>query len=418
MTLSRRRFLRGTGLAVLAGPLAAAADESDAAAAPAAPATKAPPPPPGPAVDTSKRALVLVQLAGGNDGLNTVVPAADPLYRKLRPQVALGTGELVDLDGKLALHDGLRALVGRFQQGRLAIVQGVGYPAPNRSHFESTAIWQAARLSPHLEPEGWMGRALEGLHGGLGPFGLTAVGGGALTPGFFARRAHATVLSSLEAFAAQPDRRFPGDAPALFKGLSALYGSGSGEPVQQVGSLALQSSDHLKEAVNGYRSMVQYPKGPFGDQLRLCAQLLASDLGTRALHVTLGGFDTHGNQKPQQRALLTQLAEGITALLDDCAAHGLEDRVAVMTYSEFGRRVAENASAGTDHGAASVLLLAGAGVRGGLHGAPPDLSRLEGGDLPLAVDFRSVYASVLRDWYGLTPEPQLTKGIPALRLFS
>jgi uncharacterized protein (DUF1501 family) len=435
MSLSRRRFLQGTGLAALAAPLAASADDKPALKGPEAksadaqkpaapPATEKPAPKPLP----QERALVLIQLAGGNDGLNTVVPAADPLYRKLRPQVGLAPSELLDLDGKVALHEALRPLHERFKAGKVAIVQGVGYPQPNRSHFESTAIWQAARLQPHLEAEGWLGRALEPqprqkgkepAHAlpQPGPFALTAVGGGALTPTFFARQLHGTVLSSLEAFAAQPDRRFPGDAPALFKALGALYAP-QALPVEQVGSLALQSSERLKAAVTGYQSMVQYPRTGFGDQLRLCAQLLCSGLGVRGLHVTLGGFDTHGNQKPQQRGLLQQLAEGMAALLDDCAGHGLADKVAVMTYSEFGRRAAENASAGTDHGAASVLFLAGAGVKGGLYGQAPDLSKLVDGDVPHSVDFRAVYASVLRDWFGLPPEPELTRAIAQLPLFA
>jgi uncharacterized protein (DUF1501 family) len=219
-----------------------------------------------------------------------------------------------------------------------------------------------------------------------------------------------------------PDRRYPGDAPALRRGLDALYASESGTPhagafVSSVGRVALQSSDGLKTAVSAYSSNIAYPRGAFGDQMRLVAQLLAAGLPPRLFHVTLGGFDTHANQKPQQRNLLGQLAEGVTALLDDAAIHGFSDRIAVMTYSEFGRRAAENASGGTDHGAGSVLFLAGDGVAGGLHGPAADLGKLAEGDVPVSVDFRSVYASVLEEWLALPAEAVLGAKVAPLPLF-
>lgn len=405
MPLSRRSFLQGTGLtlATLAGGVQAWGD-------------------PLAAPSRGQRALVLIQLAGGNDGLNTVAPVNDPTYKKLRPTIGLKPSEALDLDGKLALHASMAKLHALFGQGGLAIVQGVGYPQPNRSHFESTAIWQMARLQPHLEAEGWLGRALTGKGArSSGPFGLVGIGGGTLAPALLAERQPATALASLDAFAAQPDRRFPGDAPALFKALAALYPGdappGPGQLIARVGRSALAGSERLRAAVNTYQSMVSYPRGPFGDQLRLAAQLLGVELGVRVVHVTLGGFDTHANQKRQQQALLATLSDGVAALLEDARAHGFADRVAVMTYSEFGRRVAENGSGGTDHGSGSVLFLAGEKVKGGLHGAAPNLEKLDGGDVAFGVDFRAVYASVLRDWLTLPVEPLLSKGTPPLSLF-
>ena len=219
-----------------------------------------------------------------------------------------------------------------------------------------------------------------------------------------------------------PDRRYPADAPALRRALDSLYAGGrssvgSGAFVSTVGRTALLSSDALKSAVSTYTSTTTYPRGPFGDQLKLVSQLLAAGLPPRLFHLTLGGFDTHSNQKPQHRSLLGQLAEGITALLDDAEAHGFADRITLMTYSEFGRRAAENASAGTDHGAGSVLFLAGQGVAGGLHGTPCDLASLANGDVPVSVDFRSVYASVLRDWLSVAPEIVLGSRVAPLPLF-
>lgn len=416
MTLSRRRLLGTTGLAIASAAVAKAhGDELKPEIKPAPSLVK----------KSGPNILVLIQLAGGNDGLNTVAPMTDPLYKKLRPTLALASSEVLDLDGKLALNGAMNSLHARLKaKNDVAIVTGVHYPNSNRSHFESTAIWQTARMQPHLEAEGWVGRALE-TDPKLGSFGMTSVGGGALTPALYAASAQATVLSSLDAFAAQPDKKFMGDAPALFAALKALYVEGASDHgdadeavVRQVGESALASSQRLKEAASGYQSMVAFPKGGFGDQCRLTSQLLASDLGVRVLHLTLGGFDTHAYQRPQQRSLLQQLSDGITAILDDTAAHGFEGKVTVMTYSEFGRRAAENGSGGTDHGSASVLFLAGAGVQGGLHGTPPDLANLQGGDVPCTTDFRAVYASVLHDLLATKPEKQLMQGILPLKLFA
>ncbi len=420
MTITRRRLLTTTGLSLAAAALPSRAEEAKAIAD-----EKAVAPKPA-AARTPAHTLVVIQLAGGNDGLNTVPPMADPLYKKLRPSLALASSEVLDLDGKLALHGAMSALHARLKaKNDVAILTGVHYPKSNRSHFESTAIWQTARLQPHLEPEGWLGRAIEVPHRGqapLGPFGLTSLGGGALTPLLYAEKVQATVLSSLDAFAAQPDKKFPGDAPALLAALRATYVDGpcsfEEKVVRQVGEVALASSTRLKEAASGYQPMAPFPKSGFGDQLKLASQLIASNLGVRVVHCTLGGFDTHGNQRPQQRNLLQGLSDGICALLDDVAAHNPDDRVTVMTYSEFGRRAAENGSGGTDHGSASVMFLAGAGVQGGLHGTPPDLSTLDGGDIPCTTDFRAVYASVIRDLLGEKPEKQLVQGLAPIKLFA
>ena len=406
MAIARRSFLQGLGLgaatlAVDGWPLEVLADPKG-----------------GPG-----RALVVIQLTGGNDGLNTVAPLADPLYRKLRPKIGLDSNETLELDGKVALHNALVKIHTRFKAGQLAIIQGVGYPKPSRSHFDSTAIWQMARLEPYREPEGWLGRALSRNGADAKSFALLGVGGGALSPALYAKANPATALASLDAFSVQPDKKFPGDAPALVAALTELYAAPTKDhaslgTLTRVGQSALASSEVLKGAVSNSRSMVPYPRGPFGDQLKLVAQLLAVELGVRVAHLSLGSFDTHANQKRQHQNLLSQLSEGVTALLDDLESQGLADRVVVMTYSEFGRRVAENGSGGTDHGGGSVLFLAGKPVRGGLHGTAPELSKLQDGDVPFTVDFRSVYASVLEGWLQLDAKSVLGASFPKLPLFA
>jgi uncharacterized protein (DUF1501 family) len=413
MAITRRRFLSGTAtLAALAGVKANLFDR--VAVALDADPTK------------TGRVLVAVQLAGGNDGLNTVVPYADPLYRKLRPNIGLAENDLLKLDERLAFNAGLASLRERFRQGAVAVVEGVGYPKADRSHFVSTAIWQTARLEPYKDPTGWLGRTIDSDDPKRGkeshPLEGLGIGGGGLTPALNAPRSAVPSLLSLDAFSVQPDRRYPADGPALRTALGAIYTSAAmGSPtngfIHHVGNTALASSDALRTAVARYSSMVEYPRSGLSDQLKLIAQLLTANVGARIFHVTLGGFDTHANQKGQQRNLLAQLSDGVTAFLDDLKAHGIEDRVSVMTYSEFGRRAGENGSAGTDHGAASTVFVVGPKVKGGIYGPVPDLSKLEGGDVPFGVDFRSVYGSVLRDFLSINPDRILGSGFSGVHLF-
>jgi uncharacterized protein (DUF1501 family) len=385
MDLTRRQLLKSgaAGLTALSLPLPALAGDA-------------------------RRILVVVQLAGGNDGLNTLAPVSDPRYRTLRPTIALTANEALPVrDTPLAFHASLAKLHALFERGQVAIVQGVGTPSVNRSHFESTAIWQTARLDPHREPAGWLGRALEQRADAIGqPLTALGIGGAGTTPVLVGTHAPYPSLASLEAFAVQPDRRFPQDAPAIKNAVAALNANSKddGSPaayIRRVARTALGASSALASATQGYRSMVEYPNGPFGNQLRLVSQLCSAPLGTTAFHLTLGGFDTHANQKGQQANLLRQLSDGIAALLEDAEAHGFVDRLAVLTYSEFGRRAHENASGGTDHGAGSVAFVAGPGVRGGLYGRTVDLGALVDGDLPSTLDFRALYASVLHGWLGL-----------------
>ena len=385
MDLTRRQLLKSgaAGLTALSLPLPALAGDA-------------------------RRILAVVQLAGGNDGLNTLAPVSDPRYRTLRPTIALTANEALPVrDTPLAFHASLAKLHALFERGQVAIVQGVGTPSVNRSHFESTAIWQTARLDPHREPAGWLGRALEQRADAIGqPLTALGIGGAGTTPVLVGTHAPYPSLASLEAFAVQPDRRFPQDAPAIKNAVAALNANSKddGSPaayIRRVARTALGASSALASATQGYRSMVEYPNGPFGNQLRLVSQLCSAPLGTTAFHLTLGGFDTHANQKGQQANLLRQLSDGIAALLEDAEAHGFVDRLAVLTYSEFGRRAHENASGGTDHGAGSVAFVAGPGVRGGLYGRTVDLGALVDGDLPSTLDFRALYASVLHGWLGL-----------------
>jgi uncharacterized protein (DUF1501 family) len=363
------------------------------------------------------RALLLIQLAGGNDGLNTAAPLADADYAKLRPTVGLKPNETLDVGAPVALHASLAPLVPRFKAGQLALVQGVGYPKPSRSHFEAIEVWQSGDVKSRTRT-GWVARAFEKATPGT--FSLLSIGGGGATPALRTDKPPPAVLSSLDAFAAQLDKRSPGDAPALLKALTAMYGAPDAKsattPIRRVGQAGLSASEELKKTASSYTTHASYPRGGFGDQLKLAMQMLSAPLGVRVAHVVLGGFDTHANQKRQHQTLMGNLADGIAAVLADAEEHELGERLLVMTYSEFGRRVAENGSGGTDHGAGSVLLVAGAQVKGGLYGQAPALSHLDGGDVPVTLDFRSVYASVLKDWLHVAPQSVIPGGPEPLSL--
>jgi uncharacterized protein (DUF1501 family) len=367
-----------------------------------------------------------------------VVPFGDPQYRALRPAIALTESELVKLDERVALHNALEPLHPWFADESLAIVQGVGYPDANRSHFFSTAVWQTAQLDPYRTGEGWLGRSVEAQRvrapgvarakpaertESAATNALDAVGiGSELSPAMYLPRVAVPAMPSLDAFAVRPDPYYPPDLPLVKDALAALYdqqvhGAPDAAFIREVGRTALRASGMLANAAAAYTSTAVYPPTAFGAQLKLAAQLLSGNVGTRLFHLTLGGFDTHANQKGQHRNLLKQFADGVTAFVADLKAHGIDDRVVILTYSEFGRRAQENASAGTDHGNASSVFLIGRSIIGGFHGPTPDLGHLQDGDVPMAIDFRSVYAAVLREWLGIDPVRVLGAPFAGLPLF-
>ncbi len=299
------------------------------------------------------RILVLVQLAGGNDGLNTVIPFTDGAYHDARPTLRQDQGVL-PLNNQIGLHPNLKGLKASFDAGQLAIVQGVGYPSPNLSHFASMSIWETANVNGGIG-DGWLGRYLNYLDN----------------------------VGESQFYGA-----FKGTGPAP---LGALFDATLNE--------ALQASHALQATDASYEAKATYPaKSPIAASLKLVAETIVSGLGVRVAHVTLGGFDNHAREKPVHDKLLLDLDQALAAFMQDLAGHGYGDKVLVMTWSEFGRRVKENGSAGTDHGTAAPMFLLGAPVKGGLYGQQPSLSALDNGNLKFTTDFRSVYASVLQGY--------------------
>lgn len=360
------------------------------------------------------RSLVLLELAGGNDGLNTVVPHGDDRYYRSRPVLAVKRRDVLRLDDRFGLHPSLVGFSRLHDAGRAAIVHGVGYPNPNRSHFESMDIWHSGRIDPGAAAAstGWLGRWLDGSEG--------------------ARRARLPAL----ALAAQIPRALSGsrisvpaiDDPATF-GLATEPGSPlddllrrppEGDASSELDFLrrasveAVRSAEEIRRIARDGRTPVEYPATGLAHALRFVGRLIDSDLGACLYFVSLGGFDTHAGQDVSHPRLLAELGGALEAFVKDMDALGRTKDVLVLAFSEFGRRVAENASAGTDHGAAGPVLLVSGGLAGGQHGSVPDLGDLGDGDVRFTVDFRSVYGAVLRDWLGADPGPVLGEGVEPL----
>lgn len=362
--------------------------------------------------DKDGRILVVLQLDGGNDGINTVVPFADEGYARHRRVLRLPTKDLIKLNDQVGLHPSLGDLAKLLESGQLAIVQGVGYPNPNRSHFESMAIWHTARLDPEdRQGYGWIGRALDGDRPpAQGAPASLFVGRQDLPAALRGRRSVASAMSRPEELllSAEIDPR-----PALFPkappdDLAAF--------VQRSTLDAYATADRIAALVRAKDTGTSYPGSGLGSRLQLIARLLKAGMGTRVFYTIQAGYDTHAAQLRTHADLLFELSIALQAFLKDLTAAGLAERVVVLAFSEFGRRVAENDSEGTDHGTAGPVFLVGPGVQGGLVGKPPRLLDLEGGDLRMGLDFRQVYASVLEDWLGLPSRTALDGDFTRLRL--
>ena len=368
--------------------------------------------------------LVVVQLAGGNDGLNTLVPFSDDAYQKARPRLAKSAKEVIKLNDQFGLNAAMPFLGSLFKEGDLGIVQGVGYPNPNRSHFVSTSIWETGDTN-NRSSTGWLGRYFDNACPGADPtvgisfnktqpesFGANKNPGVCLNSPELYRWIHGGgEKAQAEEFFANlnpPDDPADHDEDAPVEGASiampaggkvgGITGEGNLAFLERVALDARVSSKTILELAAKHKTTVRYDGTPLARNLNLVSRMIAGGMPTRVYYVSHGGFDTHNQQVNSHDRLLGQLDSGLKSFFADLKQQGNDKRVVLMTFSEFGRRVSENASAGTDHGKASCLFLAGPGIKGGLHGKPPSLTDLSEGDVKHTVDFRSIYGSVLADW--------------------
>jgi uncharacterized protein (DUF1501 family) len=340
------------------------------------------------------RILVVVQWSGGNDGLNTVVPYRNELYAKARPKLKIDGSRVVKLNDELGLHPSLKSLDRLLESGRIAIVQGVGYPSPNRSHFESMDIWHSCSFKRERTGSGWLGRYLEST---ASPAGTDAmglhVGGEPLPMALVERSVQVPSIASMEQM--------------RLKGVKGDREPSPGDSVDDPGLLgfvstsaqaAMAASERLESALSSPDTSGEFPTTSLGEKLKIISRLILAGLGTRIYYVTLDGFDTHANQAEVHAGLLRQWSEAVSAFCQSMERGGQRERVLVMTFSEFGRRVAENASLGTDHGAAAPMFFAGPAFSSQIVGDLPRLDDLVDGDLKFHTDFREVYSEVIEQW--------------------
>jgi uncharacterized protein (DUF1501 family) len=361
-----------------------------------------------------EKVLILVQLAGGNDGLRTLIPYGDADYGRYRKVLAVPAEQVLPLQDGFGFHPNLRGMKALWDSGNLAVVRGVGYPEQNYSHFKSMAIWEAG--DPELKlSDGWLGRTLDSMESQAHDpfFGFNI--GGTTPPELRGQKIAIPSVGRVEdyGFRVKGAKAPTGDArSATLMKLYDQYPANSrfGVLLETTAETAVASSKALAEVHANYTAAVAYPESSFGSGLKLLAETIIGGLGIRVGHITLGGFDTHNNETADHDDLMTTLDEGLTAFHQDLAAQGFADDVLVLTWSEFGRRVEENGNDGTDHGAASVMFALGNGVKSGLYGEAPSLAKLvDNGNLSFTTDFRSVYATVIEDWLG-TPSAPLMAG--------
>ena len=353
------------------------------------------------ASDKPERSLVIVQLAGGNDGLNTVVPYNDGTYHTLRPALGIAADKAIHLNDTFGLHPAMTGLKSLWDQNMVAIVQGVGYANPNYSHFRAMEIWQTAH--PETAPgEGWVGKYLDTqqtVHNSL--LGLNI--GNSTPHDFLSTAPPIPSLNRPEDYKLRPGGDGPAQTAQRDTAVLQLYELYAGEAkygalLQGTIADAFDSSAKVGQIVGGYQAAAQYPQTPIANGLKMIASVLAANTGLRVAHVQLGGFDTHARQPADQEKLLGQLSDALAAFYQDLAAHNRAQNTVTMTWSEFGRRAGQNASDGTDHGSAAPLFIVGGAVKGGFYGDMPALTNLDAGNLRYTTDFRSVYATLLDQW--------------------
>lgn len=408
MRLTRRDFVKGVGAGVLslggAPPafLLKAAESGKAA--------------------NDGRVLVLVELAGGNDGLNTVIPFADPEYAKNRPGIGIPKNDVIKINDSLGFHPRMKGLKQLYDDGVLAVIQGVGYPNPDRSHFRSMDIWHTAQPDSKKIADGWIGRMLDArAKDAAGELPALSLGCDKQPVAFMAGKINIPNIKNIDSYrlrlnGSDDDMARRRELMARLANINSPDGDASHSAanaeldfLRRTARTAFLSAERLRQVSEGYKPTAPYPESELGQRLQRIAQMIASDFGPRIFFVSLDGFDTHSQQVGAHAALLTELSDAIRAFAVDLKGHKIDDRVVLATFSEFGRRVKENGSLGTDHGAASQMFILTPTGKAGIHGAHPSLTDLDlrEGDLKQHTDFRRVYATLLDKWLGYPSEPIL-----------
>jgi len=367
--------------------------------------------------EAAARTLVVLELAGGNDDLNTVIPYTDNLYAQLRSRIGIPAGSVLQLNAQLGLNPVMTGVKSLWDRNRVAVVENVGYPNSSLSHFAARDVWHTA--DPQLAVRnGWLGRWADRYIAGNGnPLACTAISQ-SLPQTLLADNVGVPSFVNLVSYQYQTDGAYPGDRNNQIRTFLTQNGTeyeivNSADTLSQVGEDAISSSNLLQTVGAGYVAGGTYPAGTLGAGLLLIAQIINANLGARILYITFGGFDNHATQNVDHDPLLTTVSNGIKALFDDLDAHGKSHDVLLMTWSEFGRRAQDNGSNGTDHGTMGAHFVVGDAVTPGIYGGVPSLTNLDSnGNRRMVNDFRSYYGTILQDWLGADSAAILGPGYP------
>ena len=358
---------------------------------------------------SNQRSLVVIQLSGGNDYMNTVVPYGNGLYYDWRPYVRIEQEDVLPLDGYLGINPDVAVIKELWDEGNVAVVNGIGYANPSRSHFRAMDIWHTAEPD-RVGDAGWLGRAVRDMDPTAENV-LTGVNFGRGLPRAMAcKGVPVASVGNLETYGLFPDKVDEWNRRYALECFAKMYGARGGDAVREVlgqtGSDALKGADILRTAPGKYSSSVEYGSSDIAQNLKAIAQVMFADLSTRVYYTQLGNFDSHAGQLPVQSKLLKDLSPALRDFTDDIKEHGRENDVVILMFSEFGRRVRDNGS-GTDHGWAGGAFVVGEPVAGGLYGEYPSLDEgeLVEGDLRFNNDFRSTYSTILERWLGLEAAP-------------
>ena len=351
--------------------------------------------------------VVVLQLSGGNDALNTVIPYADQNYYDNRQYLGIPENEVLHLDDKLGLNPAMGPIKSLWDEGKVAVINGIGYPSPNRSHFRSMDVWHTAEPND-IAPEGWLGQAVRDLDP-KGENVVTGVNfGRGLPRAMYAKDVPVASVGNLDTYGLMPDIKDERARAIALEAFSQIYG-GSGKDtisqfISQVGMDALKGADILRTAPGAYSSSIEYADNPIAENMKNIAQVMFADVGTRIFYTQHGSFDTHANELASHAKLWNEVSTAVADFMDDLKEHGKDKDTVVLMFSEFGRRIRDN-GAGTDHGSGGVAFVIGGDVNGGFYGDFPSLrdeDQLEG-DMHFNNDFRITYSTILDRWLGLDP---------------
>ena len=356
-------------------------------------------------VPPGNKVLVVLQFSGGNDGLNTIIPIRNDIYYKSRPKLGIQRDKALQLTDDAGINPALPFFKNLFDEGNLGILNGVGYPNPDRSHFRSMDIWQSASNSNEYLNTGWLGRYLDAQCAGCDKPTQALEIDDVLSLALKGEKLKGLALRD-------PKKLFSSSNERYYKEINTAHENE--EPVvdylYKTLSETLSSADYIYEQSRSHPSSQSYPATGLGKNFQTISSLILSDINTNVYYVSLGSFDTHVNQENQQKRLFTELNDAINSFVTDMKTNHRFEDVTIMTFSEFGRRVAQNASGGTDHGTANCMFLIGGGLKQkGLVNAMPDLNDLKEGDLKHSIDFKSVYATLLHKWLGADDQEILGK---------